>query len=59
MIRVIRDGNIYKLRDGNQLSAFLNSGWKIYEKKKVEAEPALVVKEEKPKPKRRRKKASK
>lgn len=63
MVRVEKDGVIYRLNDGNQLSAFLSNGWQIYKpKKKVVVAPKPVVeevKEEKPKPKRRRKKASK
>lgn len=62
MVRVEKDGVIYRLNDGNQLSAFLSNGWQIYKpKKKVVAPKPVVeeVKEEKPKPKRRRKKASK
>lgn len=62
MIRVKKDGVIYNLDDGNHLSAFLSNGWQIVEEKKAKVEkpePVEEVKEEKPKPKRRRKKASK
>lgn len=54
MFKVEREGTIMELRDGNQLSAFLNSGWKLCEEK---ADPAPKAEPEKPV--KRRKKASK
>ncbi len=50
MFKVEREGATMELRDGTQLSAFLNSGWKLV-KDKVDPEPEKPVK--------KRKKASK
>ena len=54
MFKVEREGTTMELRDGNQLSAFLNSGWKLVEDK---VDPAPLQEPEKPV--KKRKKASK
>lgn len=56
MARVTKDGIAYNVTNEVQLSAFLNSGWKIAEEEQVTA-PVLSESEDEPveeKPKRKR-----